>query len=50
MQGADPKGLCRYMYIIGAQRGSHLPTLRANYIPYSYMDPLGDKSNLSPQR
>ena len=28
-------------YILRAQRGSHIPTLRAKYIPYSYMDPLG---------
>ena len=24
-----------------AQRGSHKPTLRPKYIPYTYMDPLG---------
>ena len=30
-------------YILRAQRGSHIPTLRAKYIPYSYMDPLGRK-------
>ena len=29
-------------YILRAQRGSHIPTLRPKYIPYSYMDPLGD--------
>ena len=28
-------------YILRAQRGSHIPTLRAKQIPYSYMDPLG---------
>ena len=28
-------------YILRAQRGSHIPTLRAKYAPYSYMDPLG---------
>ena len=28
-------------YILRAQRGSHIPTLRAKYTPYSYMDPLG---------
>ena len=28
-------------YILRAQRGSHIPTLRAKCIPYSYMDPLG---------
>ena len=28
-------------YILRAQRGSHIPTLRAEYIPYNYMDPLG---------
>ena len=27
-------------YILRAQRGSHIPTLRPKYIPYSYMDPL----------
>ena len=26
-------------YIPRAQRGSHIPTLRPKYIPYSYMDP-----------
>ena len=26
--------------ILRGQRGSHIPTLRAKYIPYSYMDPL----------
>ena len=29
-------------YILRAQRGSHIPTLRRKYIPYSYMDPLGE--------
>ena len=28
-------------YILRAQRGSHMPTPRPKYIPYSYMDPLG---------
>ena len=28
-------------YTLRAQSGSHIPTLRARYIPYSYMDPLG---------
>ena len=28
-------------YIFKAQRGSHVPTLRPKYLPYSYMDPLG---------
>ena len=28
-------------YLLRAQRGSHIPTLRPKYIPYSYMDPLG---------
>ena len=27
-------------FILRAQRGSHIPTLRAKYIPYTYMDPL----------
>ena len=39
-------------YILRAQRGSHIPTLRAKYIPYSYMDPLGigtNKSGAPPQ-
>ena len=29
------------VYILRAQRVSHVPTLRPKYIPYSYMDPLG---------
>ena len=29
-------------YILRAQRGSHIPTLRPKYIPYYYMDPLGN--------
>ena len=29
--------------ILRAQGGSHIPTLRPKYIPYSYMDPLGPK-------
>ena len=28
-------------YILRAQRGYHIPTLRPKYIPYTYMDPLG---------
>ena len=28
-------------HILRAQRGSHIPTLRPKYIPYTYMDPLG---------
>ena len=28
-------------YILRAQRGSHIPTLRPKYVPYNYMDPLG---------
>ena len=28
-------------YILGVQRGSHVPTLRPKYVLYSYMDPLG---------
>ena len=28
-------------YILRAQRGCHIPTLRPKYTPYSYMDPLG---------
>ena len=48
----DPKGPCRVMglgfrvgiwYILRAQRDSHIPTLRPKYIPYTYMDSLGDK-------
>ena len=31
-------------YILKAQRGSHIPTLRPKYLPYSYMDPLGKES------
>ena len=30
-------------YILRAQRGSHIPTLRPKYTLYSYMDPLGSK-------
>ena len=30
-------------YILRAQRGSHIPTLRPKYIPYTYMDPLGKR-------
>ena len=28
-------------YILRAQGGSHIPTLRPKYIPYTYIDPLG---------
>ena len=28
-------------YILRAQRGSHIPTLKPKYMPYNYMDPLG---------
>ena len=28
-------------YILRAQRGSPIPTIRPKYIPYTYMDPLG---------
>ena len=28
-------------YTLRAQKGSHIPTLRPKYIPYTYMDPLG---------
>ena len=28
-------------YILKAQRGSQITTLRPKYLPYSYMDPLG---------
>ena len=28
-------------YILRAQRGSQIPTLKPKYIPYNYMDPLG---------
>ena len=28
-------------YILRAQRGSHILTLKPKYIPYNYMDPLG---------
>ena len=27
-------------YILRGQRGSHIPTIRPKYIPYTYMDPL----------
>ena len=26
-------------YMLRAQRGSHIPTLRPKYIPFTYMDP-----------
>ena len=31
-------------YILRAQKGSHIPTLRPKYVLYSYMDPLGSRS------
>ena len=34
-------------YILRAQKGSHIPTLRPKYIPYSYMDPLGKRLSKS---
>ena len=37
-------------YILRAQRGSHIPTLRPKYIPYTYMDPLGGTSPECPGR
>ena len=33
-------------YILRAQRGSHIPTLKPKYIPYNYMDPFGLDSSL----
>ena len=36
-------------YILRAQRGSHIPTLKPKYIPYNYMDPLG-LGTLKPQK
>ena len=33
--------------ILRAQRGSHTPTLRPKYMPYSYMDPLGQAGGFS---
>ena len=33
-------------YILRAQRGSHIPTLRPKYVLYSYMDPLGTSRNV----
>ena len=36
-----PKGPCRYMVYTYGPRGSHIPTVRPWYIPYSYIDPLG---------
>ena len=36
--GLNPKGPCRYMVYT---RGSHIPTLRPKYSPFTYMDPLG---------
>ena len=35
-------------YILRAQRGSHIPTLRPKYTPYSYMDPLGKLDLVEP--
>ena len=29
-------------YLLSAQRASHIPTLKPKYIPYTYMDPLGN--------
>ena len=37
-------------YILRAQRGSHIPTLRPKYIPYTYMDPLGLQKDLQGSR
>ena len=37
-------------YILRAQRGSHIPTLRPKYIPYTYMDPLGSTFTPNPAR
>ena len=33
-------------YVLRAQRGIHIPTLRPKYIPYTYMDPLGERGCL----
>ena len=41
MQGCTQRVHIGIWYILRAQRGSHIPTLRPKYIPYSYMDPLG---------
>ena len=30
--------------MLGAQRGSRIATLTPKYIPYSYMDPVGNGS------
>ena len=45
-QGGAPEDLPQRVhvgiwYILRAQRGSHIPTLRPKYIPYTYIDPLG---------
>ena len=37
-----PKGPCRYIvYILRAQKGSHIPTPGLRYLLHIYMDPLG---------
>ena len=36
--GSPARKICIYL---GPKSGSHIPTLRPKYIPYSYMDPLG---------
>ena len=30
-------------HMLRAQRGSYIPTLGPKYMPYSYMDPLGQR-------
>ena len=40
-RGASQRVHVGIWYILKAQRGSHIPTLRPEYLPYSYMDPLG---------
>ena len=32
-------------YILGPERGSHIPTLGPRYVPQSYLDPLGEVSD-----
>ena len=44
--GFGVKGLAQRVhvgiwYILRAQRGSHIPTLRPKHIPCTYMDPVG---------
>ena len=34
-------------YILRAQRGSHIPTLKPKYILYTYVDPLGPQMSHS---